>query len=186
MEEILIRPMKRSDKAAVERICLATASDYLNSTEKLQEYTLLMYSRYYTRMLEDSFVAVNYKDKPIGYILCAPDYNAYKNSFYRNELKQMKNISMFKCISTLGEIAYMKRFAKEYPAHLHIDILPQYQHQGIGKKLMCSLFNHLKSNNVKGVMLTVSADNKSAIEFYKMCGFEILFKGAGIVFGFRF
>lgn len=186
MEEILIRAMKSSDKAAVEQICLATASDYLNSTEELQEYTLLMYNRYYTRMLEDSFVAVNFNDEPIGYILCAPDYDTYKSSFYRNELKQIKNISMFKCISALGEIAYMKRYVKEYPAHLHIDILPQYQHMGIGHSLMNHLFAHLKSNSAAGVMLTVSSSNKNAILFYKKCGFKIIARGAGVVFGFRF
>ncbi len=183
--QIEIRKMRAQDRQAVEHICLSTAPSALNSTVKMREYTLLMYNRYYTRMAGDSFVAVNSYDIPIGYILCAPSYEHYRKSFYENELSGIKKISFTRGISARGEVAYMKRFSKEYPAHLHIDILPEYQHMGIGKKLMQALLTHLKNTGVKGVMLIVSPDNKNAISFYEKCGFTAVSHGAGIVFAIR-
>lgn len=180
--QIEIRKMRVEDRQAVEHICLATASAVLNSTAKMREYTLLMYNRYYTRMSGDSFVAVNSEDLPIGYILCAPDYEEYRKSFFENELKSIKKLGLMKYFSAKSEALSMKKRAADYPAHLHIDILPEYQHMGIGGKLMQALLTHLKNAGVKGVMLTVSAANKNGIAFYEKCGFTVASHGAGIVF----
>lgn len=177
--------MRTEDRQAVEQICLATASAVLNSTAKMREYTLLMYNRYYTRMAGDSFVAVNSDNVPIGYIFCAPDYECYRKSFYENELKSIRKLGMMKYFSARSEVLSMKKRAVEYPAHLHIDILPEYQHMGIGKKLMQALLNYLKNAGVKGVMLTVSASNKNGIAFYEKCGFTAVSRGAGIVFAMK-
>lgn len=183
MEQIRIRKMKADDRQAVEHICLATASQFLNSTAKMQEYTLLLYNRYYTRVTEHSFVAVNADDEPIGYILCAPDYEKYRKSFCENELRSIKKLGMMKYFSAKSEVLSMKKWADDFPAHLHIDILSEYQHMGIGKRLMQELIDDLKNAGVRGVMLAVSASNKNAIAFYEKCGFTAVSHGAGIVFG---
>lgn len=180
--QIEIRKMRAQDRQAVEHICLSTAPPALNSTVKMREYTLLMYNRYYTRMVTDSFVAVNSDDEPIGYILCAPDYECYRKSFYENELKSIRKLGMMKYFSAKSEVLSMKKRAEDYPAHLHIDILPEYQHMGIGGKLMQALLTNLKNEGAKGVMLTVSATNKNGIAFYEKCGFTAVSHGAGIVF----
>ena len=56
---------------------------------------------------------------------------------------------------------------KEFPAHLHIDILANLQGKGAGKALMKRLFEHLKKNSVPGVHLGVDGANENAIGFYK-------------------
>lgn len=183
--QIVIRKMRTEDRQAVEHICLATAPAVLNSTAKMREYTLLLYNRYYTRMAGDSFVAVNSDDLPIGYILCAPDYEKYRKGFFENELKSIRKLGMMKYFSAKSEVLSMKKRAEDYSAHLHIDILPEYQHMGIGGKLMQALLNHLKNESVKGVMLTVSSTNKNGIAFYKKCGFTALSHSAGIVFAMK-
>ena len=79
-----------------------------------------------------------------------------------------------------------EKFKKEYPAHLHIDLLPAYQRQGWGGKLINALFEHLKSKNVKGVMLTTGKTNETACNFYKKYGFELLgTDGDDAAFGFK-
>lgn len=185
MKGISIRPMLSSDRAAVENICIETAPPFLCSNHKRREYTLLMYNRYYTRVLQHSFVAVDEKDKPVGYILCAPDYGFYKQDFFRNELTDIRRLGIFYFISARSEVGSFSKYAKEYPAHLHIDILPQYQGKHIGKELMNTLFHHLKEQKVSGLMLSVSRENKGAIAFYEKCGFRVLSKGAGIVYGIK-
>lgn len=50
-------------------------------------------------------------------------------------------------------------FSVKYPAHLHIDILPEYQGQKVGTALMSALKEKLVSDNIKGVMLCVGKGN---------------------------
>lgn len=65
-------------------------------------------------------------------------------------------------------------FGHKYPAHLHIDILDEYQNQGLGSKLMEVLFEELKKRKVKGIMLQANLSNEGAVRFYKRLGFKML------------
>lgn len=186
MNNITIRPLQSSDKADVEHICIATAPSELCRDKNAREYTLFMYNRYYTRVVRHSFVAVNDKDKPIGYILCAPNYNLYKKDFFKNELKEIRKLSIGKYLFSRSEVMFYKKYSKEYPAHLHIDILPEYQGKHIGTNLMNTLFEYLKEIGVKGLMLSVSPQNKGAIAFYESCGFNAFSKRPALVYGIRF
>lgn len=60
----------------------------------------------------------------------------------------------------------------EYPAHLHIDILPEYQGGGGGRSLMRALMAKLKEDRVRGIHLMKSGDNKGAEIFYNRVGFN--------------
>ena len=74
---------------------------------------------------------------------------------------------------------------KDFPAHLHIDILANLQGKGAGKALMQRLFEHLKKNSVPGVHLGVDGANENAIGFYKKIGFEVLEKKEwGFILGY--
>ena len=61
---------------------------------------------------------------------------------------------------------------KQYPAHLYVDILPTYQRQGWGRKLLEKLFETLKAMQVPGIHLGVAADNDRASKFYDRVGFQ--------------
>ena len=73
---------------------------------------------------------------------------------------------------------------KNYPAHLHIDILPLAQGKGYGRKLMETYLNQLRSQNIQGVHLIVSKNNQNAVGFYQQVGFQELKElEESIVFG---
>ena len=55
-----------------------------------------------------------------------------------------------------------------------IDILDEYQNQGLGSKLMEALFEELKKRKVKGIMLQANLSNEGAVRFYKRLGFKML------------
>lgn len=170
-----IRPYRETDREAVEAICIATAPPSLISTEKRVEQTLLLYNRYYTRAAQGHcFVLANDADLPVGYILCAPDYKQYKKEFLSHEIKALCRLGPAAVLQGYGEIGSLKPLAKRYPAHLHIDLLPEYQHRGYGRKLMDCLTAHLQAQKVPGLMLIASAENRSAIAFYHKYGFEPL------------
>jgi GNAT superfamily N-acetyltransferase len=59
-----------------------------------------------------------------------------------------------------------------YPAHLHIDLLPQGRGHGWGRLLIDELCDRLASAGATGVHLTVASSNLNAIGFYERLGFE--------------
>ncbi len=79
-----------------------------------------------------------------------------------------------------------ERFVAEYPSHLHIDLLPEGQGQGWGRRLMVSLQDLLRADGSPGVHLGVSARNERALGFYRHLGYEELHAdGMGHVLGLR-
>ena len=62
----------------------------------------------------------------------------------------------------------------KYPAHLHIDILDEYQGQGYGTKLIDTLLSRLREMKVPGVVLMAGGENNGAIRFYSRIGFKML------------
>ena len=63
------------------------------------------------------------------------------------------------------------RKMKKYPVHLHIDILPEYQHRGYGSELINTLCEHLKKSGCSHLSVCGINRNSSAYRFYKKCGF---------------
>jgi ribosomal protein S18 acetylase RimI-like enzyme len=75
-------------------------------------------------------------------------------------------------------------FGKVYPAHLHINLLPEYQNKGYGTELINALTQRLMVKGIKGVMLMASKENTGAIRFYKRNGFKVIIAAfGGIVMG---
>lgn len=64
--------------------------------------------------------------------------------------------------------------AAAYPAHLHIDLLPEAQGGGNGSRLIHTLLGALRSRGVHGVHLGVGKANAGAVGFYRHLGFEVL------------
>jgi ribosomal protein S18 acetylase RimI-like enzyme len=60
---------------------------------------------------------------------------------------------------------------KEYPSHLHIDLLPHVQGNGHGRRLIETLFDALREHDSPGVHLGVGRRNPRAIGFYRHIGF---------------
>lgn len=75
----------------------------------------------------------------------------------------------------------------DYPAHLHIDLLPRLQKQGLGRQLIDRFGNEVRRRGAGGVHLAVNPLNHRALNFYAHLGFEELRAGSSsIVLGRRF
>jgi ribosomal protein S18 acetylase RimI-like enzyme len=59
-----------------------------------------------------------------------------------------------------------------YPAHLHIDLLPDWQGKGLGRELMMAFLNSLAEAGVPKVHLGVLSTNVGARAFYDRLGFH--------------
>lgn len=63
---------------------------------------------------------------------------------------------------------------EQYPAHLHINLLPEYQRTGTGSRLITTFENHLRSHGVQGLHLGTSSRNTKAVPFYEKHGYQII------------
>lgn len=54
-----------------------------------------------------------------------------------------------------------------YPAHLHIDLLPRLQGQGLGRRMMDAWLALVKAQGACGAHLECSAQNARALRFYR-------------------
>ncbi len=180
---MLIRQMRASDIPVVENICLQTAAPQLRKNETECENTLLLYNRYYTRAeTAHCFVAADENDTAVGYILCAPDFTRYRKGFSACEVRQIRKLGFVRGLRAKAEYRLQQPFQKEYPAHLHIDLSPAYQHMGLGTQLMETLKAHLRECGVAGVCLCVAKSNTGAVRFYQKHGFCVLKPLGGALF----
>jgi ribosomal protein S18 acetylase RimI-like enzyme len=62
----------------------------------------------------------------------------------------------------------------DYPAHLHIDLLPAFQGRGFGRKLMDAFRSAVAAAGADGVHLAMLTTNVSARGFYDRLGFHEL------------
>lgn len=170
-----ILPYDKTFKAKVQDICIATASPSLTKDNRAKQILLNQYCNYYIECEPDyCFVAVE-NDIAVGYILCSSDYKRYsKDIIYYN--KQIKKLNFFKGIQCGFEKNIYKKYYEYYPAHLHIDILEEHTHKGVGSMLINALTDKLIERKIKGVMLSCSSTNARALNFYKKHNFEVLKK----------
>ncbi len=177
---VRVRRALSSDLEAVQYVCRMTAGEEAQQNEAVGEVISKMYSTYYIRECADTCFVLVDDDRVVGYILCEPDYKRYSCVFRKTDVPEIKRLS-----KKDGQLARFlpvpySFFGKRYPAHLHIDILPEYQNQGYGSVLINTLLRELKSRGIKGVMLIASADNKGAIRFYERHSFETVIKSNSI------
>ncbi len=62
--------------------------------------------------------------------------------------------------------------SQNFPAHLHLNILPRAQGQGAGRRLFDIWCNAMRSQGAKAAHLDVSMHNPRALAFWQKMGFE--------------
>lgn len=170
--KVEIRPYRESDREMVQNVCLETASMEGAFEEPIKSMMLTAFCNYYIEEeQEQCFVAAD-GTQVVGYILCAKDSKRWAESFSVKYISNPENNPLKGFYQ--GIMAAPIRYADRYPAHLHIDILPEYQRQGIGFQLMDTLTAHLREQGVPAVMLSVAGDNEKGKNFYQKYGFQVL------------
>ena len=121
---------------------------------------------------------------PSGYVLGTKNsikfYEQCEKNWYpelriRYPMPPKNNVSLeSNFIRYLHQNQVLPEGLENYPAHLHIDLLPIAQGEGNGRKLIEAFLTKLQSQNVQGVHLTVSKNNQNAIGFYSHVGFQKL------------
>ncbi|MFX1535472.1 MAG: GNAT family N-acetyltransferase [Promethearchaeota archaeon] len=201
MSDIQIRQCQKKDQSGILNICYRTGymgedltgRNFFNDKILFGYLFCLYYPRYEP---EHCFVAVDSKqdNKIVGYILGSDDSEKQGKLFRRKMIPKIA-LRLFFYTSWRFPESYravnsfrradsqenkLNNLNEEFPAHLHIDILPEYQRKGVGSELIRIFEQHMTDLGVPGVHLGTSNYNEKAIPFYKKHGYRIIFEEEGI------
>lgn len=182
-----IRPFRAGDEPALADICLKTADAGADATGVLDDDDLwaeIFVLPYAARHPEFAFVVESDDGRVVGYIVSAPDTAAFEEWFatqwwprFTTRWPQpgdggsrQDGILRY----AYGRAGGAQPFGDEYPAHLHIDLLPEAQGLGLGRRLIETLEQALRDAGVRGLHLVATAENTGAIAFYPRVGFSPL------------
>ncbi|MCX7655338.1 MAG: GNAT family N-acetyltransferase [Treponemataceae bacterium] len=201
-----IREYREIDLPYLYEICLKTGDNGKDATELFNDPYVLgqFYAAPYAFFEKDCILILEglYRGilRPMGYILGTSDTGAYTewfNRYWRPMALAMYGVSPAgeaeagyktptekQVRSLFSQPLECPSWATTYPGHIHIDILPEAQGAGWGRKLMDALAERFVQKGCRGFHLGVSAANEGGIAFYRRYGMEeISRENWGIVFG---
>lgn len=195
-----IRPYRPADRAAMYDVCVKTADAGADATGILSDDRLwgdIFAVPYVERHPDLAWVVEADDARVVGYIVATDDTDAFEQ-WFRDEWwprftdRFPKPVDAQSREEKMLDYAYGRApgrepNAGEYPAHLHIDLLPETQGQGTGRRLIETLFAELRRRGVPGLHLGMSPTNIGAGAFYERIGMQRLPSPEGTVeYGVRF
>ncbi|GAA1902963.1 N-acetyltransferase [Streptomyces sodiiphilus] len=185
---VLIRPYRAADRAALYDICLRTGLAGGDASGHYEDPDLLpsLFAGPYAALDPELVFVADSGERPIGYIVGTADSVAYYEAFRRHWLPALTGRfpepsgpprtpdEEMRSLLHHPERMLVPEIAERYPAHLHIDLLPEGQGRGLGTRLMHTFWGALRERGVPGVHLGMSPENTRARLFYDRLGFTEL------------
>ncbi|UAJ80407.1 GNAT family N-acetyltransferase [Leifsonia sp. ZF2019] len=181
-----IRPYHPADRDDVYAVCVRTGASGGDATGLYSSDDLLpdIFAGPYVAYQPDLAFVVDTGDHVAGYVIGVADSLAFADWYEaewlpgfvaKHPLEAARDERDRRVIGFgLDVRGAIVPEVDRYPAHLHIDLLPELQGQGFGRSLIRTLLNALRERGVPGVYLTMSATNHGARAFYERLGFAEL------------
>jgi GNAT superfamily N-acetyltransferase len=192
MEKINIRRAVLSDLPYLYEICLKTGDEGKDASALFYDQYLLgqYYAAPYLVYQSGICFVAEFDYRPQGYIIAVPDTALFEKWMeeewlpplrrrYPRPFLPARSEKEKEIIRDIHERKYPvetseQQLLKDYPAHLHIDLLPVIQGKGQGRVLIDKLFDELAQKGVSGLHLGVDSSNQGAVAFYQKMGFSVL------------
>jgi len=189
MRAMFIRPYRPADYDVIIDICRLTGAGGQDATPRLERPELMgaVWAAPYVEFEpEHAIVIEDDAATVVGYALGAVDTVAFEDILAQKwwpHLQQKYPLALAKDVPAgfldrplIERIHAAPRtdaaLTDEWPAHLHIDLLPAVQGKGMGRKTMTALLDLLRDAGAPGVHLGVDPANTGAIAFYERLGYE--------------
>lgn len=188
MPTLQLRAARPADLLALYDICLRTGDSGQDARTLYRDPLLLghLYAGPYLTLCPGTCLVLDDGLRAVGYVLSAPDsadFAARSEQAWFGLLRglyplpapgdESRDARLIRAIHR-GLPAPTAAWAPQYPAHLHIDLLPAAQGSGHGRQLIETLFAALRARGVPGVHLGVGRRNTNAQGFYARLGFTEL------------
>ncbi|QKW22769.1 GNAT family N-acetyltransferase [Kitasatospora sp. NA04385] len=182
-----VRPYRPADRAALFDICVRTAENGGDSRQTYPDHELLpnIFAAPYAELEPDLAFVLDDGGQAVGYVLATADTPAFVRRFRDEWLPTLTDRYPPPTgePTTPGEVMVHLMHTPErmvlpeladYPAHLHIDLLPSHQRAGHGRELMTTLLAALAAKGVPRVHLGMVTANTAARAFYDRLGFHVI------------
>ena len=186
----MIRKYHPRDLPALRRICLLTGDKGTDGTGLFSDDGILpdVFVEPYVTLAPDTAWVVEADGKPVGYLVATLDTAEFSSRWRREwtpEYRQRHPLPEpgAEWLDRIADDAYFW-LDDGFPAHLHIDLLPEAQGRGAGRALMRELGLAAVAAGVPGIHLVMSPENTAARAFYDRLGFvELTQEGDAVVLG---
>jgi GNAT superfamily N-acetyltransferase len=190
----LIRPYREADHDAVYDVCVRTGDAGGDARGKYHSDDLIpdLFAGPYL-FLEPGFAFVlDDGNRAVGYVIGTPDTAAFARAYRARWIPRLAgryppphqgpppdpgppgspDEEMLALHYRPERMIWPGQ--QEYPAHLHIDLLPPFQGAGYGRALMETFYAAAAGAGAAGVHVTVLKANTRALGFYDRLGFRPL------------
>lgn len=178
-----IRSFRPGDEAKVYEVCLRTGNAGADATLDYDDPELLGHvfaGPYVALASEFAFMLVDESDAVVGYALGTPDTAEFSRACehawwpglrkrYPEQPRRASDAALVRAIH--HPWSPPEEILVDFPAHLHIDLLPEAQGAGHGRALMQALLGALADAGAPGVHVGVAGANVRAVGFYERLGF---------------
>lgn len=191
MADIRVRPYEPRDRATVRRICHLTGfmgepADWMWRDQPSFADT---FSGYYTDREPESALVAELDGQVVGYLLGCRDSRRATNPAVvvgRHILRRgiafrpgTAAIIWRSVADVVGDLVRRRVSVHDYtfedpafPAHLHINLLPEARGRGAGGRLVRRWLDQLRVAGVAGCHLQTMAENHDAVAFFEALGFR--------------
>jgi ribosomal protein S18 acetylase RimI-like enzyme len=183
-----VRRYRPEDRPALDDICVRTGHEGGDARDVYADHDLLptiFAAPYAVLEPELTFVLDDGAGNAVGYILGTADTPRFVEAFRTEWLPKVAGrypapsgppatpTEMMITLLHTPERMIRPELAA-YPAHLHIDLLPDWQRRGFGRALIHRFLAELHAKGVPAVHLCMAAANSRARAFYDRVGFREL------------
>ncbi|GIG55453.1 GNAT family N-acetyltransferase [Demequina activiva] len=184
-----MRPAVEADHDAIARICLLTGASGSDATGLFcdDEAIADVYATPYLHGPGGFALVWDEGDGAVGYVLGTASTRAFQDWFVeswwpsRPPREQQTQGDRWLLPSAKDPDRMLIDAVDAFPAHLHIDLLPQAQGRGAGRSLIEAACALLAERGAPGVHLVAGKDNEGAQAFYPRVGFEPIAQDGGSV-----
>ncbi|MFC1433437.1 GNAT family N-acetyltransferase [Streptacidiphilus sp. N1-3] len=191
-----IRPYRPADHDAMYDICIRTGNHGGDATGLYTDPRILpdiFTGPYLALEPQLAFVLTDSGDRAIGYVIGTADTPAFVTAYRERWLPTVADRypeggGNERDAQRIGELRHPEWMWSEavadYPAHLHIDLLPEAQGRGAGRAMIEHFLAALRALGVRRVHLGMSSANTGARAFYDRLGFHELSRSEfGVLMG---
>lgn len=183
------REARQEDLDQIYAISLATGEGGQDASHLYSDVRLIgqIYSAPYVVLSPETTILVEDEQGIAGYIVGAYDTAAFETRLEREWWPALReryaepggDPSLWtaderRSLAIHHPRTTPKQIADAYPAHIHMNILPRLQRQGIGIKLLDEWVSKAGDAGVSGIHLGVNAGNQGGLRFWSSRGFARL------------
>ena len=178
-----IRRYRASDRDDVYDVCVRTGAAGQDARGRYSTDSLLgdIYAGPYLHIAPEHAYVLDNGERSVGYVIGTPSTREFVAAYLADWLPRMRGTyappaetpasdEERKLADMFGPEHMLRPELEPHPAHLHINLLPDYQGAGHGREMMATFLDSVAAVGARSCHLTVRAANTGALRFYDKLG----------------